>query len=94
MGIKDRVESSDRVESFGGKIKICSRIRGIGQPARSSSPSISERSESVADESTEGAAEDGDGPAGGPLEHIDSVQEADEESFPASDAPSSWAGEP
>ena len=48
----------------------------------------------MADESTEEAAEDGDGQAGGPLEHIDSVQEADEESFPASDAPSSWAGEP
>jgi hypothetical protein len=46
----------------------------------------------VADESKERAAEDGGGQAGTPLDRIDSVQEADEESFPASDAPSSWAG--
>lgn len=43
----------------------------------------------MADESKERVSEDSDGQAG---THIDSVQEADEESFPASDAPSSWAG--
>ena len=94
MGIKDRVESSDRVESFGGKVKICPRIRALTSQSAVPHHPISERSESVADESIERAAEGGDGPAGRPLEHIDSVQEADEESFPASDAPSSWAGEP
>ena len=51
---------------------------------------MKERSESVADESKE-RSEDSDGETGTPIEHIDSVQEADEESFPASDAPSSWA---
>jgi hypothetical protein len=31
-------------------------------------------------------------PTGAPREQVDAVQEADEESFPASDPPSSWAG--
>jgi hypothetical protein len=46
----------------------------------------------VADEPEERAVEDSDGQIGTPVDQIDSVQEADEESFPASDAPSSWAG--
>jgi hypothetical protein len=50
---------------------------------------MKERGESVADESEERVSEDSDGEAG---THLDPVQEADEESFPASDAPSSWAG--
>jgi hypothetical protein len=53
---------------------------------------MKEGSESVANESKERAPEDSDSLTGAPIEHIDSVQEADEESFPASDAPSSWAG--
>jgi len=43
------------------------------------------------DESEGPVSEDSDDQAGTSLEPIDSVQEADEESFPASDAPSSWA---
>jgi hypothetical protein len=46
----------------------------------------------VAHESRVRAAEDSGDQIGTPVEHVDSVQEADEESFPASDAPSSWAG--
>ncbi len=46
----------------------------------------------MADESKGRVSEDSDGQTGTASEHIDSVQEADEESFPASDAPSSWAG--
>jgi hypothetical protein len=53
---------------------------------------MKERSESMADESEGRESEDSEGQAGSPVDHIDSVQEADEESFPASDAPSSWAG--
>jgi hypothetical protein len=52
---------------------------------------MKERSESVADQSKE-RSENSDGDTGTPVERIDPVQEADEESFPASDAPSSWAG--
>jgi hypothetical protein len=46
----------------------------------------------VVDEPMERASEISGDPAGAPLEQVDAVQEADEESFPASDAPSSWAG--
>jgi hypothetical protein len=53
---------------------------------------MKERNESVADEFEGRESEDRDGPAETPVDHIDPVQEADEESFPASDAPSSWAG--
>jgi hypothetical protein len=53
---------------------------------------MKERSESLVDESEGRVSEESDDQTGTPLEPIDSVQEADEESFPASDAPSSWAG--
>jgi len=53
---------------------------------------LKERSESLVEESEGRVLEDGDDQTGAPLEPLDSVQEADEESFPASDAPSSWAG--
>jgi hypothetical protein len=55
-------------------------------------PTVLERSESVEDEPEDRAAQDGDDRIRTPADLIDSVQEADEESFPASDAPSSWAG--
>jgi hypothetical protein len=67
---------------------------GTRRASRKFRAGMRERSESVADEAKERASEDsGGGQIGTPAEPIDSVQEADEESFPASDAPSSWAGE-
>ena len=63
------------------------RRRTIG-----SAPRMKERSEPLVDESDGPVSEQSNDAAGTPLESIDSVQEADEESFPASDAPSSWAG--
>jgi hypothetical protein len=53
---------------------------------------MKERSEPLVDGSEGSVSEDSDDQTGTPYEPIDSVQEADEESFPASDAPSSWAG--
>jgi hypothetical protein len=54
---------------------------------------MKERSESLVDESEGRVSEDSVDQNGTATElPIDSVQEADEESFPASDAPSSWAG--
>jgi hypothetical protein len=53
---------------------------------------MSERSQSVVDEPMERASEISGNPAGASREQVDAVQEADEESFPASDPPSSWAG--
>jgi hypothetical protein len=102
MGIKDRVDA------FGGRLKIVStagagttlraEFSGVAAPGelceQGGRPraTLRERSESVADEPEERAAGDSGGQIGTPVEQIDSVQEADEESFPASDAPSSWAG--
>ena len=46
----------------------------------------------MVDEPKERASEMSGDPAGTPREQVDAVKEADEESFPASDPPSSWAG--
>jgi hypothetical protein len=96
------------VEAIGGRLKIESTagagttlraefpdVAAPGELCEQSGrfrATIRERSESVADEPEERASEDSGGQIGTPVEQIDSVQEADEESFPASDAPSSWAG--
>ena len=101
IGIKDRVES------FGGQLEIESAT-GAGTTLHvvfpdgaasggfagsgSAAPPVIERSKSVTDEPTERASKTSGGPSGTPREQDDSVQEADEESFPASDPPSWWAG--
>ena len=47
----------------------------------------------MSDEAQEGFPVPEDGEPEGDADEGDSVQEAGEESFPASDPPSSWAGE-
>ena len=85
-----------RIESAAGSgtdVALVPRVtyRETGERTGGSAPPMKERSESLVDES-DGRVLESDDQTGTPLEPVDSVQEADEESFPASDAPSSWAG--